>query len=143
MALKLLATVLGQDLEQDGAGSFRIARRVAKDRVISSVDPEVRHGHKTNARHFDGYEGHIAIDPDREIITATAVTAGNAADGGPLEELIADRLSTKSATTTMAPESADHVTFGVLVGILEPPRPTVVVTTKRPDADAKQAEAHA
>jgi len=55
MALKLLATVLGQDLEQDVAGSFRIARRVAMDRVISSVDPDLRHGHKTNARHFDGY----------------------------------------------------------------------------------------
>ena len=26
---------------------FRIARRVAKDRVISTVDPDARHGHKT------------------------------------------------------------------------------------------------
>jgi len=67
-ALELLATVLGQDLEQDGEGAFRIARRVAKDRVISTVDPEARHGHKTNARHFDGYKGHSAIDPDSEII---------------------------------------------------------------------------
>lgn len=35
---KLLATVLGQDLEQDGDGVFRIARKVARDRVISTVD---------------------------------------------------------------------------------------------------------
>jgi hypothetical protein len=56
-AAALLATVLGQDLDQDDEGVFRIARRVAKDRVISTVDPETRHGHKTAARGFDGYKG--------------------------------------------------------------------------------------
>jgi hypothetical protein len=49
-AAELLATVTGQDLEQDAAGVFRIARRVASDRVISTVDPQARHGHKTSAR---------------------------------------------------------------------------------------------
>ena len=73
-AAELLATVTGQDLEQDAAGVFKIARRVAPDRVISTVDPEARHGHKTSARGFDGYKGHIAVDPDSEIITATDVT---------------------------------------------------------------------
>ena len=79
-AAALLATVLGQDLDRDETGVFRIARRVAKDRVISTVDPEARHGHKTAARGFDGYKGHVGIDPDSEIITATTVTAGNAGD---------------------------------------------------------------
>jgi len=51
----LLATVLGQDLHEDADGVFGIARRVAKDRVISTVDPQTRHGHKTSARGFDGY----------------------------------------------------------------------------------------
>jgi len=59
-AAQLLATVLGQDLEQREDGVFRIARRVAKDRVISTVDPDARHGHKTAARGFDGYKGHSA-----------------------------------------------------------------------------------
>jgi hypothetical protein len=53
---------------------------VAKDRVISTVDVEARHGHKTAARRFDGYKGHIAVDPDTEIITDTAVSAANAGD---------------------------------------------------------------
>lgn len=53
----LLATVVGQDLDEDGAGVFRVARRVAKDRVISTVDTGARHGHKTAARGFDGYKG--------------------------------------------------------------------------------------
>jgi hypothetical protein len=93
-AAKLVATVVGQDLEQRDDGVFRIARRVAKDRVISIVDPETRHGHKTAARGFDGYKGHVAIDPDSEIITATAVTAGNVADGAPAEALLHDVLAT-------------------------------------------------
>ena len=91
-AAALLATVLGQDLDQDEGGVFRIARRVAKDRVISTVDPQTRHGHKTAARGFDGYKGHVGIDPDSEIITATRVSPGNAGDGSVAEDLIADLL---------------------------------------------------
>jgi hypothetical protein len=57
MNARLLATLVGQDLEVTDDGSFRIARRVAPDRVISTVDPEARHGHKTAAHGFDGYKG--------------------------------------------------------------------------------------
>ena len=89
-AAELLATVVGQDLEQAEDGTYRIARRVAKDRVISTVDPEARHGHKTSSQGFDGYKGHVAFDPDSEIITQTAVTAGNAADASVAEGLISD-----------------------------------------------------
>jgi len=91
-AAELVATVVGQDLEQREDGVFRIARRVAKDRVISTVDPEARHGHKTAARGFDGYKAHVAIDPDSEIITSTAVTAANAGDASVAEELLGDVL---------------------------------------------------
>lgn len=91
-ASKLLAVVVGQDLEEGKDGTFRIARRVAKDRVISTVDPQARHGHKTAARSFDGYKGHAAVDPDSEIITATEVTPGNAGDASVAEGLIEDLL---------------------------------------------------
>ena len=89
-AAKLVATVVGQDLEETADGTFRIARKVAKDRVISTVDPEARHGHKTSARGFDGYKGHIAIDPDSEMITAAEVTAANVGDGSVARELLDD-----------------------------------------------------
>jgi hypothetical protein len=46
--------------------------------------------HKTSAHGFDGYKGHVAIDPDVELITATAVTAGNAGDASAAPELLAD-----------------------------------------------------
>lgn len=91
-AAALLATVTGQDLEQDEDRVFRIARKVARDRVISTVDPQARHGHKTSARGFDGYKGHIAEDPDSEIITATMVTPGNAGDASVATDLLADLL---------------------------------------------------
>jgi Transposase domain (DUF772)/Transposase DDE domain len=91
-AAQLVATVVGQDLESQADGVFRIARRVAKDRVISTVDPDARHGHKTSARGFDGYKGHVAADPDSEIITATTVSAANTGDADPAEDLLADDL---------------------------------------------------
>jgi Transposase DDE domain/Transposase domain (DUF772) len=91
-AAALLASVVGQDLDEGEDGIFRIARRVAKDRIISTVDPDARHGHKTSARGFDGYKGHVAIDPDSELVTSTSVTAGNIGDGAAAAELLSDEL---------------------------------------------------
>jgi len=62
-AARLLGAIVGQDLERGDNGSFRIARKVAADRVISVVDPDARHGHKSSARGFDGYKGHVSVDP--------------------------------------------------------------------------------
>ena len=113
-AAALLASVTGQDLEQDAAGVFRIARRVAPDRVISTADPDARHGHKTSARGFDGYKGHIAIDPDSEIVTATGATPGNSGDAEAAESLLADLLpgDQDSAASETAPAAgAQRATF--------------------------------
>jgi hypothetical protein len=49
LAAVLLATVTGQDVEETTDGHFRIFEGTAPDRVISMVDPEARHGHKTTA----------------------------------------------------------------------------------------------
>ena len=87
-AAELLALVAGQDVEQGEDGVFRIARRVARDRVISTVDTEARHGHKSRARTFDGYKAHLAVDPDDELITNVTVTAANAADRDVVDDLL-------------------------------------------------------
>ena len=78
-AVALLALVAGQDVEpvegSDGTdGRWRIAQRVAPDRVISTVDPEARHAHKTVHRRQDGFKAHIAVEPDTGLVTACAVT---------------------------------------------------------------------
>ena len=88
-------------------GVFRIARRVARDRVISTVDPQARHGHKTAARGFDGYKGHVSIDPDTEIITATTVTAGNAGDASAADDLITDLTDDSPDPAQSVAEQAD------------------------------------
>jgi len=105
-AAQLLATVVGQDLEEGPGGLFRIARRVAPDRVISTVDPQARHGHKTAARGFDGYKGHVSVDPDSELIVATVVTPGNQSDGSVGQQLLAPDLAQGEAPAPLSPEYA-------------------------------------
>jgi len=78
-AYALLALVAGQDVEpadgSDGTdGRWRIARKVAPDRVISTVDPDARHAHKTREDRRDGYKAHIVIEPDTGLVTAAAIT---------------------------------------------------------------------
>jgi len=81
-AVGLLALVAGQDVEPgEGEGTWRIARRVAPDRVISTVDPDSRHMHKSVSSYRDGYKAHVAVEPETGLITACALTPANAGDG--------------------------------------------------------------
>jgi hypothetical protein len=84
-AVALLALVAGQDVEpaegSDGTdGRWRIARRVAANRVISTVDPQARHVHKTVHHRQDGYKGHVAVEPDTGLFTAGELTEAAGAD---------------------------------------------------------------
>jgi IS5 family transposase len=89
-AVALLALVAGQDVEPAGGpGRWRIAQRTAPDRVISTVDPEARHVHKTQHSYRDGYKAHIAAEPDTGLITACALTAGNTGDAEAAPDLLA------------------------------------------------------
>ena len=87
-AAELLALVAGQDIAEGDDGVFRIVHKVAKDRVISTVDPEARHGHKSRNRRFDGYKAHLSIDPDSELIDEVAVTPANTPDRDAVDELV-------------------------------------------------------
>jgi hypothetical protein len=78
-AVALLALVAGQDVEpaegSDGTdGRWRIARATAPERVISTVDPDARHAHKTRERRQDGFRAHIVAEPDTGLITVTRLT---------------------------------------------------------------------
>ena len=89
-AVALLALVAGQDVEPgDRPGSWRLARRVARDRVISTVDPQARHAHKTSAHRRDGYKAHIAAEPESGLVTECALTAASVPDGLTGVELLA------------------------------------------------------
>jgi hypothetical protein len=75
------ALVAGQDVEPgDRPGRWKIAKRTAPDRVVSVVDAESRHTHKTQHSYRDGYKAHLAAEPETGIITATELSPGNTGD---------------------------------------------------------------
>jgi Transposase DDE domain/Transposase domain (DUF772) len=78
-ALGLLALVAGQDVEPAGGsdgtdGRWRIARKVAPDRVISTVDTQARHTRKSKSKRRDGFRGHVAAEPETGLITDCEMT---------------------------------------------------------------------
>lgn len=78
---ELLAQVIDQDVEGDDAGDPQIRQGVARDRVISHSDPEMRHGRKSASRRFDGHKFDVIGDEDSELILGVEVRAANAGDG--------------------------------------------------------------
>jgi IS5 family transposase len=81
-AVGLLALVADQDVEPgDTDGTWRILDGTAKDRVISTVDPDARHMRKSRSSYRDGFKAHIAVEPETGIITASTLTAANVPDG--------------------------------------------------------------
>ena len=89
-AVGLLGLVAGQDVEPgEGDGTWRIAQRTAKDRVISTVDPDTRHMHKSVSSYRDGYKAHVSVEPVTGLICAQRLTPANAPDGPTGVELMA------------------------------------------------------
>ena len=86
-AAGLLSRVLVQDVERREDGPA-LKQGVAKDRLLSVHDPEMRHGRKSASKRFDGHKAAVAVDTDEPIITAVTVRAGNAPDAEGALELI-------------------------------------------------------
>ncbi|MGB9879423.1 MAG: IS1182 family transposase, partial [Anaerolineae bacterium] len=87
-ARELLAAVAEQDIEEQPDGTVKLKDGVARDRVISTTDPEMRHGRKSSKGRFDGYKAHVMEEPEAEVITGVAVTAANVADAEALPEML-------------------------------------------------------
>ncbi len=84
-AAELLGQLLLQDVERV-EGGVSLKDGVSRDRMMSVHDPEMRHGHKSSSRRFDGHKAAIVVDTDSQLITAVAVLPGNAPDNlGALE----------------------------------------------------------
>ena len=96
---ELLGQLLLQDIERkggdgDGDGDgVSLKGGVSKDRMVSVHDPEMRHGHKSSRRRFDGHKAAIVVDTDTQLITAVGVLPGNAADNLGALELVEEMLS--------------------------------------------------
>jgi IS5 family transposase len=66
----------------------QIRRGVAKDRIVSAGDPEMRHGHKSQNRTWEGYKAHISVTAESEFVTAVHVTPANVQDSEAAPELL-------------------------------------------------------
>lgn len=83
---ELLGQLLCQDVQRDG-DDVALKEGVARDRVVSVHDPEMRHGRKSASKRFSGHKAAIAVDTDTQLITAVAVLPGNAPDAEKALEL--------------------------------------------------------
>lgn len=94
----LLTKILGDDLVTDEHGDPQIGRGVAPDRVMSVTDPEMRHGHKSAAKHFDGRKVQVAVDAGSELVLAVEPMPANRTDGADLLKVV-DQVETQTGVT--------------------------------------------
>src|SRR5690606_9396569 len=83
-AAELLVALLAQDIERDGGPADdpgpAIREGTARDRIVSTSDPEMRHGRKSKTKRFDGHKAAIAVDTESGIILDVEAKPGNAGD---------------------------------------------------------------
>jgi hypothetical protein len=82
-ACQLLRDLLLQDIDEvpeDGKGP-RVRKGTAKDRVISTTDPEMRHSRKSASQTIEGFKGTVVADTASGTILDTSVAPANEHDG--------------------------------------------------------------
>lgn len=87
-AAELLLQLLCQDIDRESDDGPGLSQGVAKDRIVSAHDSEMRHGRKSASKRFDGHKLAIGVDPESQLITAVEVLPGNAYDSEQALELV-------------------------------------------------------
>jgi hypothetical protein len=133
-ALALLALVAGQDVEpaerSDGTdGRWRIAQKVAADRVVSTVDPEARHTRKSPEARRDGYRAHLAADPETGIITDEKLT-GAAGEENSDPAVAEEFLAAGTGPTSSGAEDEPASGLGGQDALARPGRPAAAAVTR-------------
>jgi len=83
-----LQAILVQDIDRgDEQTPPKIRRGVAKDRMPSVSDPEIRHGRKSSGKTYTGHKAHVAVHSSG-VITAVDITAPGQADGSQVQPLL-------------------------------------------------------
>ncbi len=100
-AAALLERIVSQDIDQT-ENQPKIREGVAKGRVISVSDPEMRHGRKSSGKTFNGHKGHVAVDTDTGLITAVDVSAPGESDGSKVKALIEETVRATGSTVESA-----------------------------------------
>lgn len=104
----LLERIIDQDVDEapgDGGGPA-VRDGVAPDRVVSVVDPEMRHGRKSSSQRIDGYKAHVVTDHDSELVLAVGVTPANEPDGPQAAPLVGAALAAGVAVREVLGDTA-------------------------------------
>ena len=107
-ASELLGQLLLQDVERTEDGMC-LKEGVSRDRMVSVHDPEMRHGHKSSSRRFDGHKASVAVDTDSQVITAVDVLPGNASDNVGALEMVE---RSEESTISVVEETIGDVAYG-------------------------------
>jgi hypothetical protein len=139
-AADLLCALLIQDIKETSDGKAEIVKGVAKDRIVSVTDPEMRHGRKSAHQRFDGHKATVVADAQTGLITDVDILPGNAHDsqnvmevverseeamGQKVEEVIGDSAYGSGGVRQQLTERGRHVVARV------PPLPPTGKFTKR------------
>jgi len=85
----LLVKIMGDDIEQDEHGNPQLAEGTAADRIISVTDPEMRHGHKSQAQRFNGFKVSVTTEQSSEMIVDVQDIPATGSDGQALMPTLA------------------------------------------------------
>jgi hypothetical protein len=86
-----IAQIVTQDTEPDpdgGPGGRRITQQVAPDRRISIEDADMRHGRKSRAKTFNGFQEHFGLDLDSHVTHEVVVRPANEPEHEAVELLV-------------------------------------------------------
>ena len=133
---ELLGQLLLQDIERksgDGDDGVSLKGGVSKDRMVSVHDPEMRHGHKSSRRRFDGHKAAIVVDTDTQLITAVEVLPGNAPDNLGALELVEQSEANTGVPVQEAMGDAAYGDGGTRQAFADAGRKLVARVPGRPD----------
>ena len=138
---ELLGQLLLQDIERksgdgdaaDADDGVSIRDGVSKDRMPSVHDPELRHGHKSSRRRFNGHKAAIVVDTDSQLITAVDVLPANAPDNLGALELVEQSEASTGAPVDEAMGDAAYGDGGTRQAFADAGRRLVVKVPGRPN----------
>ena len=130
--------MLLQDIERKsgdshGDDSVSFKGGVSKDRMVSVHDPEMRHGHKSSRRRFDGHKAASVVDTDTQLITAVEVLPGNAPDNLGALELVEESEVNTGVPVQEAMGDAAYGDGGTRQAFADAGRKLVARVPGRPD----------
>lgn len=99
----MLTKILGDDVVIGEDDQPKLGEGVARERLVSWTDPEMRHGRKSGASRWDGVKLQVAEEPESELITEVEITDASAGDGKsllPIVESVGEHLGVKVERVT-------------------------------------------